>query len=623
MTSEGPREALRRALLRGLGKARRLLPELPPGDREALLLESLATLRDGEAALPVHAAYLAELARLFGPESLPERLLSRLSQEAGEEGNEAVRAMLCGLYERGAPLPPLSLQAWLEEGDPRNVNLRLPALQALAAEGDPGRLRQIVEATRPGLLDGYDARSWGEALAASGEPGIPFLKELLLSPHPWVRLGAGYALVCQPLPDPDLEVVAEILSFDPDPEVRANSIELRAESDLGDPLGICVRLLSDPETRNHLDGWLWTLACEVLPPESVPPLLRELDEQEHPDPEDVATLLEESQHPLALPLLQSRLLTSSGEERSIFLEALERQGRTPDPEVLQGIPLDEAPDRVLVLRAQTGDTEAARLLFQRMRRGELGSDALDASDGVLVGQALVPLALEVLASQDLLERARVLHHLRRFVPPAQRPPRGTRGLGAGELLIRQETLLDLLEGLVPRTPAQLRDLVRNVDSELKLAVLDRLTLLPPPPERSPVEILARDDDSRVRYRAYLLLLGWSPQEEHHRWLQEALEDSFGPNRSELLLHLRSEDLPVPEALLRDLLWDALPAARAEAARLVAERLVRTGPEHLRERLEVERTPWVRTLLVALVQATAPEASNERGPGITSGPVPRG
>jgi hypothetical protein len=465
-------------------------------------------------------------------------------------------------------------------------------------------LRQIVQATREVLLDAYDARAWGEALAASGEAGQDFLKELLLDPTPWIYLGAAYGLACQPIPDRDLEVLAELLSFHPLPEVRVVAAEIRADSQLPDPLGVSARLLTNSQTRAQMDGWLWSLACEDLPPEELPTILRNIEEEGNPDPEDIATLLEESSHPLAVPLLASRLLTAAEEQRGSFLDALERREAPLDRETLARFDLSMAADRVLILRAQEGEAQAQEGVFERILSGALGAEELAAPEQTLLCQALIPRALDALKDAPAPRWARILSHLRRVLPPRQRSPTPREWLRHEDPLVCQQAYLNLLESPAPADRKRLRAQLPGATSEIKLGLLEHLNRLPPVPDQAPIWNLTHDQDSRVRFQAFVVLLSWATEPQSCPLLRRALQDGFAPNRAEFLSLAREEKLPVEVAQIHLLLFDVLPGVRAEAAQLLVEYPSAETIDWLQNCLQEERVPWVRTLLMRLLQDLA-------------------
>lgn len=599
------RDEARRALAQGLGTARLLLEKLPPPDRDRLLRAAATAAPDGPALVesPQGAFHAGLIARLGSP-GLPQRLLADLAAMEGESASAEqvthLRGVLCELLVLGAPLPPLPFYRWVEEeGD---LFPRIPALRALAADGDAGRLRQLIAATAEALEDPYDARDWGEALAAAGPEARPVLREVLLDPRPWVRMGAAYGLASLAEEDHELETLADIVSFDPDPSVRVNAVELRSESSLSDPGGVAARLLEDPATQPYFDTWLWSFACEALPAHELPGVLRRLEAHQSMDCYDAAELLGSSQHPLAVQLLLSRLYTADAEARAVYLEALEHKGvdiREPATRLFE---VHDAPPRVLVLRASLGEEEALAALFEGMLSGTVPSQDLEGDEADLVRKALLPRALARLEGADLETWAILMSHFRDQLPPERR------GLPAPGLFehpnpqVVQEFAIELLESASPEARAGLARFLADAPTEVVLPVLESLGARPPPPDPDLVRPLLASEDPRLRGRARRVLLGWLRGHAAGSLLLEGLTDPYAPNRAEALMVARVHSLPVDLDPVRPLLFDSLDETRAEAARMLVERDPRRALPWLEEALEDEPTIWVAEILHESVEA---------------------
>jgi hypothetical protein len=632
--------AARRALAAGHGSARTLLAALGPGERDEALLAAATS----PTTAPL-AEFHAELVLRLGSPELPRRILEAASARpleggvpdgAGDEdalddfedprrdaagwpfddadhpglGQGHVRAVLAELAALGASLPPLPFFRWLEAAPtPRE---RFHALRALASDPDPGRLRQLVEATTEWLESPFDAREWGEALSVGGTAAVPFLRGLLGDERPMVRLGAAFGLADLTSTDEELEVLADLVAFDPEPGIRVNAVELRSDSGLEDPYEVTRRLLTDPSCLPYFDGWLWSYACQALPPAALPEVLRTLPEAGPVDAYDEAELLALSDHPLAEQILRSRLHTADAEAQGIYLDALEERGVDPGPELLDCFAGDASPPRALVLRARSGDEEAQVRLLAAIAAGRVPWEDLLGAEEDLVRTALVPRVLAALADAAPEARARLTAHFRDVLPASSVPPPPSQSLLDDDPIVAREAALDLLESPVPARRTELLRRLPDLGDGAKVALLERLCERGRPEDAAVAAVLRDDPDQLVRGRARRLQLLTLPAAEAAGPLREALAAWEGTTRAHGLAAARARQLPLEAAVVRPMLFDAHSDVRVEAARLLAERESTRGRDWIREALGEERTVWVRDafeeILRGLEEAATPRPS---------------
>lgn len=612
MSAEGTRAQALLALRQGKGWAGEILAELTPEERDQVLLEAANAPAESSLVEDRTGAFLARQALAHATPRFAAEALKRVEGElAGTEAGHRILGVLCEMAACGYPFPPLPFLRLAGRDD--ELLWRLPVIRTLAAPRDPELLSMLVDATADGLEDPFDAKDWGEALALARPEAEVYLRSLLGDPRPMVRLGAAFALASTDGEglEPEviaLETLADLLAFDPDPVVRVHALEIREDVDEPDRYRVVPRTVSDPGLHPYMDGWHWTFAAQSLEPEDLPEVLKALDASDHVSAAEIAEILEESAHPLAVPLLRSRLFTHDEDDRVAYLDALESRGVEPDAEVLALFPRDNPPPRVLMLRAQAGDEHALDLLFDGLVSGHLPPDMLVLERDELLISALVPRALAALPGADLARRCRLLRIFRHRIPPERRPAPDPSGFESADAEVLRETALDhmvrarpedldliagLLHGEVAELQAPLIDALRDAPATVAAALAPRLLDAPSPAvRRAGLRSLAEHGDDAARGEG----------------LRRMLDDADGWVRADALRECRMLGLSLAPSSVASMLADAHDEIRGEAVRYLAQRYGTRALPALRAAAQHERTGWVRALLEDEVRRLARHAA---------------